>query len=134
MRTTVTVDDELYEKALAAADHFRQRNDALVVLLDMDQALTHPMVLLELACGTPPAPRAQTLADLGQLQATQQAGLGEVMDFIERQRLYGLGCGLVDLVLLASTLITPGAALWTLDNRLAALADRFGVMHRPGLH
>jgi predicted nucleic acid-binding protein len=115
-------------------DHFRQRSAALSALLELDRALMHPMVLLELACGTPPAPRAQTLADLGQLQATQQAGLGEVMDFIERERLYGLGCGPVDLVLLASTLITPGAALWTLDKRLGALADRFGVMHRTSPH
>ena len=44
------------------------------------------------------------------------------------------GGSVVDLVLLASTLITPGAELWTVDKRLAALSDRFGVMHRPSLH
>ncbi|NMG16392.1 type II toxin-antitoxin system VapC family toxin [Aromatoleum bremense] len=111
-------------------DHFRQRNDVLVDLLDLDLALTHPMVLVELACGTPPAPRVRTLSDIGLLQQTQQASLREVMDFIEREKLYGLGCGLVDMVLLASTLITPGAELWTLDKRLVALSERFGVMHR----
>ena len=56
------------------------------------------------------------------------------MDFIERKKLYGLGCGWVDMTLLASTLITPGARLWTLDKRLAQLAGRFGVAHRPTLH
>ncbi|EXI67762.1 MAG: hypothetical protein AW08_01703 [Candidatus Accumulibacter adjunctus] len=56
------------------------------------------------------------------------------MDFIEHERLFGLGCGLVDLLLLASTLMTPGAELWTLDKRLGALANRFGVMHRPTEH
>jgi predicted nucleic acid-binding protein len=112
-------------------DHFRQRSAALVNLLHLDLALTHPMVLVELACGTPPAPRAQTLNDIGLLQQTQQAGLREVTAFIEREKLYGLGCGLVDTVLLASTLLTPGATLWTLDKRLAGLAARFGVMHRP---
>lgn len=111
-------------------DHFRHRNEALVDLLDVDLALTHPMVLVELACGTPPA-RVQTLGDIGLLQQTQQASLREVMDFIEREKLYGLGCGLVDMVLLASTLITPGAELWTLDKRLAALSERFSVMHQP---
>lgn len=111
-------------------DHFRQRNDVLVDLLDLDLALTHPMVLVELACGTPPAPQVRTLGDIGLLQQTQQASLREVMDFIEREKLYGLGCGLVDMVLLASTLITPGAELWTLDKRLATLSERFGVMHR----
>lgn len=115
-------------------DHFRVRNVALVEMLNSDQALTHPMILVELACGTPPAPRAQTLAAMGLLQQTQQASWREVTDFIERERLYGLGCGLVDMVLLASTLITPGIELWTLDRRLAKLAERFGVMHNPSLH
>ncbi|MBC7939026.1 MAG: VapC toxin family PIN domain ribonuclease [Chitinophagaceae bacterium] len=115
-------------------EHFRQRNGTLMDLLAADLALMHPMVWAELACGTPPSPRAQTLRDLGLLQQTQQASLREVMDFIERERLYGLGCGLVDVVLLASTLMTPGAELWTLDKRLAALSERFGVVHQPAVH
>lgn len=115
-------------------DHFRQRNDALIALLDQDLVLTHPMVWAEIACGTPPAPRAKALADLRLLQAAQQASLPEVVDFIEREKLYGQGCGLVDMVLLASTLITPGTQLWTLDKRLGALSDRFGVMHPSSLH
>ena len=68
------------------------------------------------------------------LQQTHPAALREVMEFIEHEKLYGLGCGLVDMVLLASTLITPGAELWTLDRRLAGLAERFGVIHQPALH
>lgn len=115
-------------------DHFRNGNDALVHLIGLDLALTHPMVILELACGTPPAPRAQTLHNMGLLQACNQASLIEVMAFIEREKLYGLGCGSVDMALLASTLITPGTELWTLDKRLADLARRFCVAHRPTLH
>lgn len=115
-------------------DHFRNRNDALVNLMVSDQALTHPMVLVELACGTPPAPRARTLGDIGLLRPANQASLAEVMSFIEREKLYGVGCGLVDVSLLASTLITPGAQLWTLDKRLDDLSVRFGVAHRPGLY
>ena len=34
-------------------DHFRNGNDALVDLLGLDRALTHPMVILEIACGPP---------------------------------------------------------------------------------
>ncbi|WP_163836806.1 type II toxin-antitoxin system VapC family toxin [Spartinivicinus ruber] len=115
-------------------DHFRNRNNALVNLIQIDLALTHPMVLVELACGTPPAPRAQTLSDIGLLQPANQASLSEVMEFIKRENLYGLGCGLVDTALLASTLITPGAKLWTLDKRLANLAERFDVRYQPNLH
>ncbi|MGG1947199.1 PIN domain-containing protein [Trinickia sp. NRRL B-1857] len=101
--------------------HFRDRNEALVDLIALDLALTHPMVVVELACGTPPAPRAQILGDIGLLQPANQASLGEVAEFIEREKLFGLGCGLMDMALLASTLITPGAQLWTLDKRLADL-------------
>ena len=114
-------------------DHFRQRNAPLVALLAQDVVLMHPLVLGELACGTPPS-RAQTLADLQRLQATQQATVREVIVLVERERLFGLGCGLVDLSLLASALMTPGATLWTLDLRLAAMAERFGIAHRAALH
>ena len=115
-------------------DHFRNGNDALVDLIGLDLALTHPMVILEIACGTPPAPRIQTLNNLNLLQACNQASLREVREFIEHEKLYGLGCGVVDMALLASTLITPGTELWTLDKRLVDLAGRFGVAHRPTLH
>ena len=114
--------------------HFRNRNLVLETLLQQDQALTHPMVIGELACGTPPAPRAQTLGDLDLLPVAQQAGLRETMAFIERESLYGMGCGLIDLVLLASTLMTPGATLWTLDKRLAERARRYGVLYRVPVH
>lgn len=112
-------------------DHFRNTNAALVQLIGADLALTHPMVIAELACGTPPAPRGRTLDSLALLRSCNQASLDEVMGFIEREELYGMGCGLVDMVLLASTRITPGARLWTLDRRLAELAQRFDVDHRP---
>jgi predicted nucleic acid-binding protein len=111
-------------------DHFRHRNDTLAGLLEADLALTHPMVVGEIACGTPPAPRAQTLGDLGRLPMSQQAGIFETIAFIEREALYGMGCGLIDLVLLASTLMTPGARLWSMDRHLDALAQRFGVAYR----
>lgn len=115
-------------------DHFRNRNEALEILLSQDLALTHPMIVGEIACGTPPAPRSQTLGDLGLLPMIQPASLRETMDFIERESIDGMGCGLVDMVLLASALISPGAKLWTLDKRLAELAARFGVAHRVAVH
>ncbi len=113
-------------------DHFRHRNDALSDLLGLDRVMVHPMVLGELACGTPPS-RSRTLADLGRLDPTQQASVREVIAFVEREQLFGLGCGLVDVTLLASTLLTKDVALWTLDRGLTGLADRFGVAHRPSV-
>ncbi|MCL2298445.1 MAG: type II toxin-antitoxin system VapC family toxin [Proteobacteria bacterium] len=114
-------------------DHFRQHNDALVALLELDLVMVHPLILGEIACGSPPN-RTQTLSDLKSLRQPRQASIQEVMDFIERERLFGLGCGLVDMLLLASTLMTPQTELWTLDKRLSAMAERFGVAHRPSLH
>ena len=37
-------------------------------LLATDQILCHPLVVLELACGTPPTPRERTIGDLKKLQ------------------------------------------------------------------
>jgi len=107
-------------------DHFRRSNARLTELLASDRVLMHPMVLAEVACGTPPQ-RTRTLQDLGLLKLSQQASIGETMAFVEREALFGLGCGLIDLSLLASTLMTPGATLWTLDKRLSELAVRFDV-------
>lgn len=112
-------------------NHFKQGNATLAQLIEADRVLMHPMILAEIACGTPPAPRKQTLADLSLLQLSNQASLKEVMAFIEKEKLYGLGCGLVDLMLLASTLITPGTLLWTLDKRLDALAQGFRIAYLP---
>ncbi|NYT67572.1 type II toxin-antitoxin system VapC family toxin [Pusillimonas noertemannii] len=114
-------------------DHFKRENQGLVYLLERDHVMVHPMVLGELACGTPPN-RARTLIDLDNLQYSRQATLKETLDFVESEKLYGSGCGLVDMLLLASTMMTPQTELWTLDKRLSALAERFGVKHRPTAH
>lgn len=111
-------------------DHFRRPNSVLADLVSIDLALTHPVVIGEIACGTPPD-RAATLRMLGKLARSNQATIPEVIAFIERERLYGKGVGLNDLILLASVLMTPDTGLWTLDKRLAALADRFGVRYYP---
>ena len=122
---TVLVDTSVW------VDHFRRPNAALAELMVLDQVLTHPLVLGELACGTPPEPRLRTLGDMALLLPADQAAPAEVRDFIEREALFGLGCGLIDLTLLASTLMTSSAQLWTMDKRLASLATRFGVCFAP---
>jgi len=110
-------------------DHFKHGNDHLVHLLEQDLVLTHPLIIGEIACGTPPN-RLETLADLTSLRQGQQATIRETMALIESKRLYGLGCGLIDMLLLASTLLTEGVELWTLDKRLNAIAERVEVRPR----
>ena len=68
-------------------NHFKQCNPALTHLIQLDFALTHPMVCLELACGTPPAPRLQTLHDIGLLRLPQQATADALTGLIEPARL-----------------------------------------------
>ena len=122
---TVLVDTSVW------VDHFRRPNAVLAELMGLDEVLTHPLVVGELACGTPPEPRLRTLGDMALLLPADQAAPAEVRDFIEREALFGLGCGLIDLTLLASTLMTASAQLWTMDKRLASLATRFGVCFAP---
>lgn len=110
--------------------HFRRGNAVLAQLLELDLVLVHPLVVGELACSTPPQ-RGRVLADLAELRPSRQVSLREVLVFVERERLFGLGCGMMDLLLLGSVLLTPGARLWTRDARLAALSQRFGVMYVP---
>lgn len=114
--------------------HFRKRNDELVRLIQMDAVSTHSMVLIELACGTPPLPRQQILRDIALLHKVKEATTAEVMWLIENEKLYGMGCGLVDISLLASVLISPGVRIWTFDKSLTDLATRFGCVYEPLAH
>jgi predicted nucleic acid-binding protein len=108
--------------------HFRKPDTALQSLLAADQVLCHPLVVLELACGTPPAPRQRTLGNLKKLRQAVVSTMEETLDLIEREQLQDFGCGAVDLSLLASVLLTSDALLWTADKNLAALARKMGLV------
>ena len=100
-------------------------------MLAADQALCHPLVVIEIACGTPPAPRERTLADLKRIRASTIATTNEILALIEREKLDSSGCGAVDMAILASVRLTPDALLWTIDKNLDALATRLGLAFRP---
>ena len=107
--------------------HFRRANPELRSLLENDRVLCHPLIVLELACGTPPAPRNRTLGDLKMLRQAEMATFEELLSLIEVERLHATGCGAVGVALLASVLLTPNARLWTADRNLEVLAVRLGV-------
>jgi predicted nucleic acid-binding protein len=113
--------------------HFRRSNGLLQSLLATDQVLCHPLIVLELACGTPPAPRERTLGDLKKLQQSVIATTEEKLELLEREQLQDLGCGAVDMSLLASVLLTPDTVLWTVDKHLDDLATRMSVAFRGAL-
>ena len=89
----------------------------------------HPFVLGELAMGNL-ASRTQLLADLRALPAIGAALEDEVLGFIERQRLFGLGIGYVDAHFLAAVKLTAGARLWTFDKRLVGGSGEIGGSSR----
>ena len=114
--------------------HFRRASPALQSLLAMDQVLSHPLIVLELACATPPTPRERTLGDLKKLQQVVVATTDEILALIEKEQLHDSGCGAVDMALLASVLLTPDTLLWTMDKNLDTLATRLGVAFAAPRH
>lgn len=107
-------------------DHLRVGDAAVADLLEAGQVLMHPFVVGELALGN----LRQRQAILTYLQDLPRAIVAtdeEVLDFIERHALAGLGAGYVDVHLLASTRLTPGSSLWTRDKHLLAVAERLGL-------
>ena len=107
--------------------HFRRANPILQSLVGMDRVSCHPLIVLELDCGAPPAPRERTIGDLRQLQQAVVATTDETLALIDREQLHDSGCGAIDMALLASVLLTPDTLPWTLDKNLGALAARLGV-------
>jgi predicted nucleic acid-binding protein len=102
-------------------DHFRRTDVRLAGLLDRGDIVTHPFVIGELLLGgVPKAP--DMLDDLNTLPKATIASNDEVVDFIVKRKLTGLGIGHVDAHLLASTMLTVEASIWTHDKRLLAAA------------
>ena len=114
-------------------NHFKIQNETLTELLKKRVVRTHPLVIGEIACGTP-SERKLILAMLHKLEQVKHASDSNVLTLIENEKLYGHGCRIVDITILASCLITPETEIWTIDKRLKALAERFNVMHQPTLH
>jgi hypothetical protein len=111
-------------------DHLRAGDQALVGLLEAGEVLAHPFVIGELALGNLPR-RDQTLRGLQDLPQAKVATDREVLYFVDRHRLFGLGVSYVDAYLLASVSLTAGAGLWTRDRRLGRAADRLGLAISP---
>lgn len=111
-------------------DHLRKDNAPLIKLLDAGRVLIHPLVIGEIALGQM-RQRKAILAALSDLPRAQVATEEEAMHFIERHTLYGRGVGYIDVHLLAAVRLTAGAALWTTDRRLHAVADALGLAMKP---
>lgn len=111
-------------------DHLRVGDPTLGSLLEDGQVLTHPCVIGELALGQL-SHRSEILGLLRNLPHARTATDAEVLHLVEHQHLFGHGVGYVDAHLLAATLLTAGARLWTRDKRLARVAAQLGLTEQP---
>jgi len=107
-------------------DHLRTGDARLSGLLDGGGVLGHPFVTGELALGNL-RQRGLVLSALRELPQATVATDEEVLHFIDRRALFGLGVGYVDAHLLAAVRLTAGAKLWTRDRRLQAVATQLDL-------
>ena len=107
-------------------DHLRHRDTELTGLLNAGQVLAHRFVIGELALGNLQN-RDVVLEALQDLPQAQVATDSEVLRFIAKNVLFGVGIGYVDAHLLAALRLSPGARIWTRDKRLLAASVQLGL-------
>jgi predicted nucleic acid-binding protein len=107
-------------------EHFRRGEPRLQSALMDGEVLMHPFIIGELACGNF-GNRETALALLAKLPLTRVATHQEALALIDRRKLMGRGIGYVDAHLLAAAALTPHTRLWTVDRRLATVADSLGL-------
>lgn len=108
-------------------DHLRSRVPLLQAVLDEGAALTHPIVIGELACGNL-RDRCAVLDLLQRLGRAPVADDHEAVGYIERHRLMGRGIGYADVQLLASATLA-GVRVWTRDKRFLMVAKEMKVSY-----
>jgi predicted nucleic acid-binding protein len=113
-------------------DYLRHGDAGLTVQLEAAQVCIHPFVLGELACGNLQS-RTEVLGLLAALPPVPTSTDKEALYFIDQHQLMGRGIGYVDVNLLASARL-QGAALWTRDKRLHAVAAELGMAHIETQH
>ena len=108
--------------------HFREDNSHLKKLLIDESVVCHPFIIGELACGNIKN-RKNIISLLQALPQTLVAENNEILAFIEHKKLMGSGIGLIDVHLLASTLLT-NIQLWTADKRLRTTASKLSISYK----
>jgi predicted nucleic acid-binding protein len=108
--------------------HLRDGRPDLAEVLEAGEAVCHPFVIGELACGHL-VKRTEILTLLKALPLAPLVEHEEVLKLIEARKLMAKGLGYVDVHLLASSLFEV-MPLWTLDRRLDGVAAQLGLSYR----
>lgn len=112
-------------------DHLRAPDEALSRLLAVREVLVHPFVLGELALGMV-KDREGLIATFRDLPQAPVAEADEVLALVAMHQLHGRGIGYVDAHLIAATLLTPEARLWSRDRRVMGVARELGIAAGTG--
>ena len=110
-------------------EHLRYGESRLRAALEAERILMHPFVIGELACGNL-RDRDEVLDLLARLPSAPMATEREAHALLDRHALAGRGIGWIDVHLLAATALAAPARLWTLDRRLATVAEKL-KLHMP---
>lgn len=108
--------------------HLRNGNSKLERLLNDGDVVCHPFIIGELACGNIKNRRV-ILSLISSLPMVDMIDNEEVLLFIEKKNLMGKGLGLIDVHLLATTLLSE-AFLWTLDAKLQHEASILEIAYK----
>lgn len=108
--------------------HLRDGNTKMETLLNDGMVLCHTIIIGELACGNL-KDRAVILSFLKLLPMCIEAEHEEVLSFIESNRIMGKGIGYADAQLVSSAVLT-GVPIWTLDKKLAQVADGLHIKYK----
>jgi predicted nucleic acid-binding protein len=87
--------------------------------------LTHSMVIGELSCGNFKK-RSEFLGNLKMVPRAEEVTFEEAIELIEFEHLAGKGLGFVDVLILASAILSD-AGLFTFDHAMAASAKKLGI-------
>ena len=108
--------------------HLREGESHFIQLLEQGFVACHPFIIGELACGNI-RNRSEILSLLKTLPSTPTVDIAEYLFFVERNHLFGMGIGFVDVHLLASAKLS-GVPLWTADKKLKEAALHLKVSYK----
>lgn len=109
-------------------NHLRQGHDGLLKLIRYPAIVCHPFVIGEVAAGSLSS-RSKVISALQSVIQFKIAPDNEVLDLMEKHKVYGRGVGYIDCHLLAATVSHENAWLWTNDKRLNSVANELGVAY-----
>jgi predicted nucleic acid-binding protein len=121
----VLVDTAVWIRFLAKKSPYVREMERLLAL---EQVMGHELVYGELLIGDREG-RRTLLATYGQMYQARSIPHHHVVEFVESRGLRERGVGWIDIHLLASSVVAR-VPLWTVDQRLAAVANELGVSYK----